>query len=1012
MVHTPPGCVTPGGVEGSDSDRQAEVVTDVVGDKLPLLAGDGGLAPGSVVGRCVVQARIGAGGMGIVYLAQDPTLDRPVALKLLRPEWLTERTQARLLREAQALAQLSHPNVVTVYAVERSRYGIAIIMEYVEGETLARWLTRPHHWHETLRVMIQAGQGLHAAHEARLIHRDFKPSNVRIGSDGRVQVLDFGLVRLDSAVGMSSRADEEPEFHSPSSSLSDSSEDVRTGVGEVLGTVAYMAPEQLLCADVGARSDQYAFCVSLWEALCGDLPFRGDPLEVLAAKQQGVPRWPSGVALPHALVGAIERGLAPEPADRWPSMAALLGRLRPLTAPARQRWRWAFGGSLVVVGGGLGLGWWSMQVPACQDAETQLEGAWGDPSREAVHDALLRAGGDHPQHTWTRVEQRLDDYAVSWTEAYTEACEQTHVRAEVSPAVLDLRMACLRRARVELGAAATALGDPDNASRAIPLVDALPPPGVCLDETTLQSEPLPTAEPERLAAVEVVRHELAEIGVLEGVGNFEGALARASPAVEQARTTGFWPVLVDALVLRGRLSWKLRDSEGAQQDLEEAYELAESSGYTAGAARSAIALSELYVASEGRYEDSLHWANTALARARRDQGGTALEAEALERVAIAFHAQGRYAESAELQRQVLELQSRLSEGGVSSRSLQTMANALLELGQLDEALDYHQRALEQVERRLGPNHVLVGNALNNYAAVLMKQGRLRDAISRLERVIQIREATFGPDTPRLVSALLNLAAVRIEQDQLGSAEESLMRVLQIIDEHFDGEHPHLTTALTSLGLLYARRGEVARARESYDRAVVNGERTLGEEHPKIALALLFRGVLLRRAGEPELARGDLERALHVRRREQGDAHSDSLYSLIELGFVDLARGDHAAAQAHADAALEILASQDKPVLAVEWAMARVLAGRALVEHGRLAEAIGHLEFGLGIFTDEPKEDYLPMTAFALARALWDEGGDRERALSLARQARRAYRGPLGKDGASPVARWLGTHRLP
>ncbi|MEM9459591.1 MAG: serine/threonine-protein kinase [Myxococcota bacterium] len=999
-------------MEGSDSGTQAEVVTDVVGGKPSPFADDGGLAPGSVVGRCVVQARIGAGGMGIVYLAQDPTLDRPVALKLLRPEWMTERTQARLLREAQALAQLSHPNVVTVYGVERSEYGIAIIMEYVEGETLARWLTRPHHWHETLRVMIQAGQGLHAAHEARLIHRDFKPSNVRIGSDGRVQVLDFGLVRLDSTVGVSGRADDEAEFDAASSSFSDSAPGVRTGVGEVLGTVAYMAPEQLICADVEARSDQYAFCVSLWEALCGQLPFRGDPLEVLAAKQRGVPRWPSGVALPHALVEAIGRGLAPEPADRWPSVDALLRRLRSLMFPARQRWRWALGGSLVVLGGGLGLGWWSMQPPACQDAAAQLEGAWGDLSREVVHDALLRAGGDHPQHTWTRVEQRLDEYATHWGEAYAEACEQTHVRAEVPPAVLDLRMACLRRARVELGAAAVALGDPDNASRAIQLVDALPPPGMCLDETTLHFDPSLTAEPERFAAVEGVRHELAEIGVLEGVGDFEGALLRASPAVQRARATGFWPVVVEALVRRGRLSWKLRDSEGAQRDLDEAYELAESTGYTVGAARSAIALSELYVASEGRYEDSLHWANTALALARRDQQGTALEAEALERVAIAFHAQGRYSRSAELQRQVLDLQSRLPEVGVSARSLQTMANALLELGRLDQALDYHQRALEQVEQRLGPNHVAVGHALNNYAAVLMKQGRHGDAISRLERVIQIREAAFGPDTPRLVSALLNLAAARIEQEQLPLAEESLARVLEIIDEHFDGEHPHLTTALTSFGLLYARRGEVALARESYDRAVVNGERTLGEDHPRVALALFFRGVLLRRVGEPELARGDLDRALRIRRREQGDAHSDSLHALIELGFVELARGDPMAAKERADEALEILASHEEPVLAVERAMARVLAGRVLVEQGRLAEAIGHLEFGLGSFTDAPLEDYRSMTAFALARALWGEGGDRDRALTLARQARRAYRGPLGRDGAAAVARWLGSHRLP
>jgi serine/threonine-protein kinase len=274
---------------------------------LPTARGSQGLHPGQRVARYEVERELGRGGMGIVYQARDVTLDRRVALKLLH-ERREEAAQARLLREAQVMARLAHPNVVPVFELSEWEGELFLVMELVNGVTLEAWLkAQKHRRSDLLAHFIAAGRGLAAAHAAGVVHRDFKPANVLVGLDGRVRVTDFGLSRPG------------PTLELPATESA-----VVTRDGVIIGTLAYMAPEQLAGKVADERSDQFAFCVALVEALTGQRPFPGESWTQLSKSHQDKPRL-SGV--PSGLRGVLRQGLALEPSRRFASMTALLNAL-------------------------------------------------------------------------------------------------------------------------------------------------------------------------------------------------------------------------------------------------------------------------------------------------------------------------------------------------------------------------------------------------------------------------------------------------------------------------------------------------------------------------------------------------------------------------------------------------------------------------------------------------------------------------------------------------------------
>jgi serine/threonine protein kinase len=279
------------------------------------------LEPGEVVARYRVVRLIGAGGAGLVHEAFDPQLGRRIALKMVRPDTSDEaaRSPTRLLREAQAMARLSHPNVVAVYDAGIFEGQVFVAMELVDGRTVAQWLqeTRPG-WPAVVRLFVEAGRGLAAAHSAGLIHRDFKPENVLLGDDGRPRVTDFGLARA--------RDLGDPTSSPIATVLSSSPLLTLTDAGVVAGTPAYMAPEQFEGARADERTDQFNFCAALYRALYGQRPFGGEATVTMGALAREVSTGklrppPPGTPVPDQVFSLVARGLARDPADRFPALA-------------------------------------------------------------------------------------------------------------------------------------------------------------------------------------------------------------------------------------------------------------------------------------------------------------------------------------------------------------------------------------------------------------------------------------------------------------------------------------------------------------------------------------------------------------------------------------------------------------------------------------------------------------------------------------------------------------------
>ena len=292
--------------------------------------------PETRVGRYIVRSGVGAGAMGRVYAAYDPTLDREVALKLLHPSAGSAHLEARLLREAKAMARLAHhPEVVPVYDAGRHGAQLFIAMEFVEGGTLRAWLaTRPRSWREIVAVFQRAGRGLAHAHARGLVHRDFKPDNVLVGRDGRVRVTDFGLARVLRDVADAAPISSGPTHRAGARRAVDAS---LTRTGTLVGTPAYMAPEQLDGGNADARSDIFSFCVALYEALYGERPFKGSTVaqlrDVTSRGRISPPRGDRGV--PRGLGRALRMGLRPRSEDRHASMAALLEAVEPSNARSK-----------------------------------------------------------------------------------------------------------------------------------------------------------------------------------------------------------------------------------------------------------------------------------------------------------------------------------------------------------------------------------------------------------------------------------------------------------------------------------------------------------------------------------------------------------------------------------------------------------------------------------------------------------------------------------------------------
>nr|MCU0697170.1 serine/threonine protein kinase [Myxococcaceae bacterium] len=433
--------------------RQAAALGLEHGERTPALT------VGDTIGRYVVLERIGAGAMGQVFAAWDPQLDRKVALKLLKQAASSDEHQARLLREAQTLARLSHPNVVTVFDVGRWEGQRFIALEFVDGGSVRTWLSAQSRGvHDVLSVFVQAGRGLAAAHQAGVVHRDFKPDNVLVRGDGRAQVTDFGL----ASEALERVRDDAP----PGLSL--------TSTGTLLGTPAYMAPAQLDGEAATTASDQFSFCVALYESLTGRRPWSATSVEELrrAMRDGPSPTFPPTSDAPPHVRRAVLRGLSVQEAARWPSMVALVDALEPTD---RRRTSRLVGASVLAA---LGLGAVVLSTrarlpEACALGQTRLTAVWGPSRQSAVSRAFSATGLPYADSATAQVTRAFDARMTPWKQQHLEACLGTsdEARGEVWRA----RLGCLEERVAELDATAEVLerGGAAAVNKAARIVDRL-----------------------------------------------------------------------------------------------------------------------------------------------------------------------------------------------------------------------------------------------------------------------------------------------------------------------------------------------------------------------------------------------------------------------------------------------------------------------------------------------------------------------------------------------------------
>ncbi len=792
------------------------------------------LQPGDRVGKYFVLDVLGRGAMGVVHRAYDPQLERAVALKIVRPAPREDSVaRARLLAEARALARVSHPNVVAVYDVGEHEERVYIAMELVDGVDLGRWLKeRKRTWQEVVDAFVAAGQGIVAVHDAGMVHRDIKPANVLVGRDGRVRVGDFGIARAHER-----RASPSADFDSLVDSQSDPAAPAEslTADGLVVGTPAFMAPEQHFGQAVGPAADQYAFCIALHEALYGVRPYAVDARALPVAKLHPPTQAPSS-DVPRWLWPLVVRGLQPGPDDRHPSMAALVHALRDDPRRRRRRWIWIGAGVLASAGA---LALWVARPRPCTGAEQHLEGVWDEPTRAATQSVFDASDRAYAASTWATVAARLDAHAQAWTTMHREACEATRVRGEQSEAMLDRRVACLESRRRELAGVVSVLSQGDEGGavdHAIEMVGTLRPVDRCGDLEALQSAVAPPDDPAVREQVAEVRESIARARAVWRSGRYDAALEQADAAVERARELGYTPLVVEALVMSGDAHETISDVPAARTALEEAIWTGLSIGHDESVAEAAVSRVWLAGEREREFTAARQWGE--LGRAVLTRIGEPKKIAAMMSNALGATAsnEGRYDDALALYDDAIQrvgddpaLQLR------ATMARMNIANVWSIKGEPERARQLYLEALAGAEAELGAGHPRSAQIRATLAMVLGDLGRHEEALVLFEEAGKQIEASLGP-SPELANVWINEATAL---NRLGRHDEVIPmyeRALGILEQTPD--KLALATTLNNLGEIYYNREVFDASRRYYERSLSIAEGVLGPDHPDLAFPLV------------------------------------------------------------------------------------------------------------------------------------------------------------------------------
>jgi serine/threonine protein kinase/tetratricopeptide (TPR) repeat protein len=874
-------------LRGGKPTLPAEIESAIAPSSRPELdAVDGELPRGASIGRYIILSTLGAGGMGVVYAAYDPELDRKVAIKLLRPDTGSdhEHARVRLLREAQAMARLSHPNVISVFDVGTLGEQIFIAMEFIDGGTLTGWLQQqPRTVREIIDIFTLAGRGLEAAHRAGLVHRDFKPDNVLVSKDGQVRVMDFGLAR---------RAGKNDEDGTPSRPSKDASSNQALNIrltisGAMMGTPRYMAPEQYEGKKTDPRTDQFSFCVALFEALYEMPPFAGDDLATLGFNvvRGRLLSPPPDSRVPTWMRQVLARGLAVKPEDRFPSMEALLTALNPPRKKISKEWLVTAG--VLIVGIGAQLGYQIKQrheVGLCQKLDQELAGIWDPARKDAIRKAVLATGKEYAPGVWERISRQLDAYAADWVGMRAEVCRAA-VTGEQGLEIRTLRLRCLNGRRQELKALTDMLRGADVAvvEQATTAVHDLPAMSDCADLDTLAAQlPIPDKPSERKKAEELTQR-MTEVRAFERFGKYSDVLSKAEHIAKEAEQLGHGPTAAEAKFILGEVQMRSGAAGMAEVTLRDAVADIIDSHRPHRLIELYILLNEITGFRLKKFGRAEVWSDLAAALLKKlnDAAAERLRARLLLTNCMVRSQENRLDEALESCNKALALRTRLfgQDSPDVVEVLNTLAGVHRRSRRLDVAIEMYHRALALETRNLGSLHPYVASTMRGLGIVMRERQKYSEALGHFRQALIIQQQSLGATSARLTDYHRLIALTLRDLGRNDEAEAAAQQSLTIAEKAPASEENtrRIADSLWVLSEVKAAKGQYLEALDYSQRGLSLRERERERREDLIAYPLTSVGEALLALGRAAEALPYLERALSIREhrpaeQQRGERH--------------------------------------------------------------------------------------------------------------------------------------------